>query len=59
MAENYIYAPLPACLLYPYKGNLGLNSGVISRAMFAIALNEIRNNDVFGYNFAHARWPIY
>ena len=43
-----IYAPLPACLLYPYyKENLWLNSGVISRAMFARALKEIRDNDVF------------
>ena len=54
------YASLPACLLYPYyKENLWLNSGVISRAMFARALKEIRNNDVFGYNFGHARWSIY
>ena len=44
-----IYASLPACLLYPYyKENLWLNSGVISRAMFARALKEIRDNDVFG-----------
>ena len=52
--------PCPPCLLYPYyKENLWLNSGVISRAMFARALKEIRDNDVFGYNFGHARWPIY
>ena len=50
----FVYASLPACLLY-----LWLNSGVISRAMFARALKEIRDNDVFGYNFGHARWPIY
>ena len=57
---NIFYASLPACLLYPYyKENLWLNSGVISRAMFARALKEIRNNDVFGYNFGHARWSIY
>ena len=57
---NIFYASLPACLLYPYyKENLWLNSGVISQAMFARALKEIRNNDVFGYNFGHARWSIY
>ena len=53
---------MPPCplVLYPYyKENLWLNSGVISRAMFARALKEIRDNDVFGYNFGHARWPIY
>ena len=54
------YASLPACLLYPYyKENLWLNSGVISRAMFARVLKKIRNKDMFGYNFGHARWPIY
>ena len=56
----FVYASLPDCLLYPYyKENLWLNSRVISRAMFARALKEIRDNDVFGYNFGHARWPIY
>ena len=56
----FVYAFLPACPLYPYyKENLWLNSGVIRRAMFARALKETRDNDVFGYNFGHARWPIY
>ena len=48
-ANKFLYASLPACLLYPYyKENLWLNSGVISRAMFARALKEIGNNDVLG-----------
>ena len=50
---------LLARLSLSYEENLWLNSGDISRAMFARALKEIRNNDVFGYNFGHARWPIY
>ena len=56
----FVYASLPDCLLYPYyKENLWLNSRVISRAMFVRALKEITDNDLFGYNFGHARWPIY
>ena len=48
---------MPPCPLvfYPLKENLWLNSGV----MFARALKEIKNNNEFGQNFGHARWPIY
>ena len=37
---------LLACLSFIPLENLWLNSGVISRAMFARALKELRNNNV-------------
>ena len=42
--ENNLY--LLACLSFIPLENLWLNSGVISRAMFARALKELRHNNV-------------
>ena len=43
-----LFMPLCPLVFYTLKENLWLNFGVISGALFARALKEIKNNDVFG-----------